>query len=78
VGQYELAPGVIFNVTFQDDKLMVQLTGQDAYQVFAESETDFFYKVVDAKITFQKDANGDISGLVLHQGGIDRNAKKIR
>jgi len=76
-GQYELAPGVIFTVALQDQKLMVQLTGQEAYQVFPESEIDFFYKVVDAQITFQKDSNGNVTGLILHQNGMDRTAKKI-
>jgi hypothetical protein len=77
-GQYQLAPGILLNVTLQDGKLMVQLTGQESYQVFPESEKDFFYKVVDAQITFETDSNGNVTGLVLHQGGIDRKAGKIK
>lgn len=78
VGQYELAPGIIFDVIVENNQLQVQLTGQPRFPVFAESETKFFYKVVDAQLTFQKDSNGKVTSLILHQGGIDQMAKKIK
>jgi hypothetical protein len=77
-GVYELAPGVNFDVAAEGDKLMVQITGQPRVQVFAESETKFFYKVVEAQITFQKDAEGKVTGLILHQSGRDQTAKKVK
>ncbi|MBN2288817.1 MAG: serine hydrolase, partial [Candidatus Glassbacteria bacterium] len=76
-GCYELAPGSVFTVSVEDSKLMVQLTGQGKAQVFPESETEFFYKVVDARITFEKDDKGEVSGLVLHQGGLDLSAIRL-
>ncbi|MGH7596848.1 MAG: serine hydrolase [bacterium] len=76
VGQYELAPSFIFDVIVENNQLMVQLTGQPRFPVFAESETKFFYKVVDAQLTFQKDGTGKVTSLILHQGGIDQTAKK--
>jgi len=76
VGQYELEPGSVITVRRDGDKLRAQLTGQPAFQVFPESETDFFYKVVDAQLTFVKDAKGKVTSLVLHQNG-DKTAKKI-
>ena len=42
----------MLTVTVEDGKLMVQATNQKKYQVFAESSTRFFYKVVDAQISF--------------------------
>lgn len=78
VGRYELMPGVVFDVSLDGDKLMVQITGQPRIQVYPESETKFFYKVVEAQITFQKDAEGKVTGLALHQGGLDHAAKRIR
>jgi hypothetical protein len=51
---------------------MVQATGQDEYEVFPESDTRFFYKVVDAQITFELTPGGTASALVLHQNGRDR------
>ena len=76
IGQYELAPGIIFDVSVENNQLQVQLTGQQRFPVFAESETKFFYKVVDAQLTFQKDNSGKVTSLVLHQGGREQMAKK--
>jgi hypothetical protein len=78
VGQYELAPNVIITVTKEDDRLMIQLTGQPKVEVFPESETKFFLRVVDAQLTFVKDDKGQVAHLILHQGGQDRQAKKIQ
>ncbi|HKS25660.1 MAG TPA: serine hydrolase [Thermoanaerobaculia bacterium] len=70
VGLYELAPNAIFRITRDGSHLYAQLTGQPKLELFPESETKFFYKVVDAQITFDGD------GLVLHQNG-DHRAKRI-
>jgi len=75
VGQYELAPGATFTIRRDGDKLRAQLTGQGSFQVFPESETNFFYKVVDAQLTFVKNPDGKVSKLILHQGG-DKEAAK--
>ncbi len=75
VGQYELESGGTFTIRRDGDKLRAQLTGQPSFQIFPESETDFFYKVVDAQLTFVKDTNGKVTKLVLHQGG-DKTAPK--
>jgi D-alanyl-D-alanine-carboxypeptidase/D-alanyl-D-alanine-endopeptidase len=77
VGRYELARGVYFNLRRDNDRLMAQLTGQPYFQIFPESETEFFYKVVNAQLSFVKGADGKIQSLVLHQNGIDRTAKRI-
>ena len=74
-GFYPLAPTFVLTVTTEGDKLFVQATGQPKYRVFAKSETEWFYKVVDAQLTFQV-SNGKCTGLVLHQNGRDMPAKK--
>ena len=38
---------------------------------------DFFLKVVDAQITFEVDAQGKATSLTLHQGGMNRPAKRM-
>jgi CubicO group peptidase (beta-lactamase class C family) len=77
VGRYQLAPGVVFDVALRDGRLAVQLTGQPRFPVFAESPTRFFYKVVEAQISFERDAAGQVTGLVLHQSGLDQPARRI-
>lgn len=77
VGRYQIGPDFILTVTLEDGKLMTQATGQSKLEVFAESETKFFLKVVDAQLTFGRDAAGKVSHVTLHQNGKDQKAAKI-
>jgi len=78
VGEYELAPEFIITVTMENGALHLQATGQPNIPVFAESETKFFYKVVDAQISFVQDASGEITSLILHQNGANQPATKVK
>ena len=78
VGEYELTPDFIIVVTRKGRKLYVQATGQEKFQVFAESETEFFYKVVNAQISFVEDDSGAVVSLILHQNGADPSARKMK
>lgn len=69
VGQYELRPGFLLTVTLEGGQLMTQATDQPKIPVFAESERRFFPKVVDATIEFEVNAQGEVTALVLEQGG---------
>src|SRR6202007_3036712 len=72
IGKYRLGrdEGVI-TISKEGDQLMAQVGGQPKIALFAESETTFFPKVVDLTITFEKDAAGKVTNLVLNQG-LDR------
>lgn len=76
VGHYQLAPTVVAEVTRKESGIFVQLTGQPAFPIFPESETEFFLKVVDAQITFERSSEGKVTGLVIHQAGRDIPAKR--
>jgi hypothetical protein len=45
--------------------------------VYPEGAGKFFVKVVDAQLTFDSDAQGNVTQLILHQGGRDMPAKRI-
>jgi D-alanyl-D-alanine-carboxypeptidase/D-alanyl-D-alanine-endopeptidase len=77
VGHYELTPTFIITITRVGDQLYAQATGQPRFAVFAKSDGEFFYKVVDAQISFQSDVEGQTIALVLHQNGQDLSAKRI-
>jgi CubicO group peptidase (beta-lactamase class C family) len=77
VGKYELQTEVVFTVTREGDRLMVQLPGQPPVELFPESETKFFVKVADAKFTFVRDEKGEVTHLILDQGG-EQRAKRVR
>lgn len=76
VGEYELAPGFSLVVTREGDHIFTQATGQQKIEIYPESETRFFLKVVDAQIDFVPGPDGKVSGLVLHQGGRDLPGKR--
>lgn len=78
VGRYELAPDFILTVTRQGDRLITQATGQPQIEIFPESETVFFPKVVEATITFVKDASGQVTHLILDQNGREGKAVKLK
>ena len=77
-GDYELAPNFVITILRRGDKLISQATGQTEVELFPESETRFFLKVVDAQVDFTLDASGRATGLVLHQGGQDLPARKVK
>ena len=77
-GEYQLAPNFVITVTVEDGKLMAQATGQPKFQLFAKSESEFFLTVVDAQVTFVKNDKGEVTSLVLHQGGRDTPGQKIK
>jgi CubicO group peptidase (beta-lactamase class C family) len=77
LGDYELAPGIILSVTTEAQRLFAQLTGQNRVELFSESATQFFLKVVDAQLTFIVEGTGKAARVILHQGGRDQTANRV-
>jgi serine-type D-Ala-D-Ala carboxypeptidase/endopeptidase len=78
VGEYQIAPNLSITVTLEDGALLMQPTGQPRFRMFAESEIDFFLRVVDVQIAFQRDEAGAVTGLVLHQSGRSTPGRLVR
>jgi CubicO group peptidase (beta-lactamase class C family) len=78
VGEYELAPGFIIKVWREDKSFKAQATGQPSFDIFPKSENEFFLKVVDAQIVFNRDDQGKVASLTLLQGGRQMPGKKIK
>src|SRR2546427_10766896 len=68
VGEYQLSANVVLAISREGDKFYVEASALPKAQMFAESETKFFLKEMDAQITFVKDARGKVTHLDLHQG----------
>ncbi|HEY3515577.1 MAG TPA: serine hydrolase, partial [Gammaproteobacteria bacterium] len=77
VGSYELAPTATMRITVVGNQLQSQLGGQPVVALFAESETVFFPRVVDAELTFELDAGGKATALTLRQNGQERRGPRI-
>lgn len=78
VGEYEVTPSFIVKIFKEGTKLMTQATGQPVFELFPEAEDKFFLKPVKAAVTFTKDDKGQVSGLLIHQGGREMAGKKIK
>ncbi len=78
VGEFELSPGFVLAVTIEGDRIFGQATGQSKVEMYPESETKFFLKVVDAQLEFVKDESGKFNKLILHQGGKDMEGKRVK
>lgn len=84
VGSYDLppsafqgSPGVRLDVTLRDGALYVKPVSQPEARLWPETTHDFFVKETDIQVTFIQDANGRVTGLVVHQNGEDRPARRI-
>ncbi|WP_128892943.1 serine hydrolase [Erythrobacter sp. HKB08] len=71
LGTYALAPTFKITITQDENGLVAQATNQPAFPLFKESEDMFFLKVVDAKVRFDRDEDGAITGLTLFQNGAE-------
>jgi hypothetical protein len=76
VGLYDYG-GAILNVTREGDKLMAQLTGQPTFEIFPKEKDTFFWKVVEAEVTFVRDASGKVVKAVHRQGGQTLDAARF-
>jgi len=70
-GRYELViqPGFILDIRREGEALVGQATGQPPFPLEATSDSTFALTVVDASITFHRDAEGSVTALTLHQAG---------
>jgi hypothetical protein len=76
-GRYQLVPGFVLTVRADGKQLFVQATGQPEFRVFPNSETKWYYKVVDAKLTFDLAEDGSATSVTLHQNGRDMKATRV-
>jgi Domain of unknown function (DUF3471) len=75
LGSYELEPEFILSIRLNDNQLIGQASGQDEFELFASSETEFL-TTFNAGATFIVE-DGEVNELVWHQGGTDRSARKL-
>ncbi|MGA9342213.1 MAG: serine hydrolase, partial [Rhodanobacteraceae bacterium] len=79
VGIYELAPTIRISVTREGTHLFEQVTGQAREEILPSNETDFFMRAVDVQLSFVRDpSSGAVTSLVVHQGGQDTLARKVK
>ncbi|QQS40415.1 MAG: serine hydrolase [Acidobacteriota bacterium] len=78
VGKYELTPTFAIVITREGKHLYGEPTGQSRLELFAEKEDEFFLKAVKVSLSFTRGEDGNVNGLVLHQGGADTPGKRVQ
>ena len=78
VGEYQVTPNLVMTISKDGDKLFGQMTGQGKLELEPVSETQFTIARVKANISFEKDSDGKVIGLLLSQGTRSTKAKKIK
>ena len=77
LGRYQLQPNFVIEVTRDGQHLYAQATGQGRFELFASAEDEFYLTVVDAQISFNRNAAGEVESLTLHQNGQHMPAPKV-
>jgi len=77
VGRYGEPPNLILTIRREGNHLSVQENDEPKQELFAESETVFFSKMADDEFTFELDANGHVTRMVLRTGGREIPIKRV-
>lgn len=76
VGLYDYGAAVL-TVTRQGDSLFAELTGQPTFEIFPRVKDVFFWKVVQAEVSFVRDDKGKVVKAVHRQAGQTINAPRF-
>jgi hypothetical protein len=88
VGEYEIAPDNVFyagaklTIRRNGDHLVWQTLGiflSRAFDLYPESETNFFLKINGAQVTFIKNDKGEVMAIIHHVAGLpESEGKKLK
>jgi len=79
VGRYALdvAPDFILTFSREEGKFYAQATGQSRLEIVPTSDSTFALSMVEASVTFQRDSDGKIEGVMLNQNGQEQHATRL-
>jgi len=76
VGRFDYKTAIM-TVTVENDALFAQLTGQPKNRIFPKAKDEFFWKGVDAEVTFLRDEKGQVNAARHSQSGQTLTAAKL-
>ncbi len=77
LGKYRFGLFQDMEITLEEGSLMSQMSFQSAVPVYPASETEWYYRAVEARLVFELDEEGAPTGVTLYQGGLELVAKKV-
>lgn len=76
-GAYEHEEGPFCIVSRRGGQLFYRIVGQSDIEIFPETETQFFMKLLPVQITFIRDPDGQVHSLIHHQNGCEDKAARV-
>ena len=77
VGKYQLMSNFIITVTKEGNQMKAQATGQPQFDIYPKTEHEFYLKVVNAQLTFNKNDAGIVESITLFQGVQETTGKRV-
>ena len=77
VGLYALNPSFKITISREGTQLKAQASGQPVVDLYPQSETRFYLKIVQAQVEFNVNDDGVAESLTLYQGGQEMNAPRV-
>jgi hypothetical protein len=77
LGLYEYTPGADDRIFFEGGHFFVQPSGEPRVELLAESASSFFAKGEPWRLTFVRDPQGRVTGLVFRDQGQEWAAKRV-
>ena len=77
VGAYQIEAGQTMHIRLDDDALTLQVPGNVRFRLHADSETEFVTRRAPWRVSFERDASGQVAGLTFTVGGQAREARKV-
>ena len=80
VGQYDFDKKHHAYITLENNQLQIEAPQGNLPKspLFAEDETNFYLKIINARIEFIKDVSGNVTELISHYNGKDEVCKKVK
>jgi len=77
VGKYELASGRVLTVTKEAKQMKAQVTDQDPFEIYPESENNFYAKIAEIQFIFNLHEDGEVESITILQGGRESTCLKL-
>jgi len=78
IGKYDVGNNYIFVISKDGDKLFGQGLNLPKYQLLPASETEYFLREVNARLTFKVTGDGRVDSIIININGIESTAIKLK
>jgi len=76
-GLFKISEDLLIKVFVEGNRLFIEPSGQPVFQILHRGKENFGPRMGNWYLTFIKNGEGDVTGLILHVNGEDKPGKKI-